>query len=186
MIISTHFKCILYYNECKNYSEIDSISERRNKMAILNDIWNTVISDNFMLRAGEKGMLHPVSWVYVCQENDIEPWINGNEILILYGAGMKCGEQSLVNLVDLCSNCSIAGIMILTGNFIKSIPEAMIQEADKVKMPIIEAPYTIPISRITKEIANMILGQEHNTYNSITAETLYIILEKMGWHLAII
>lgn len=149
-------------------------------MAVLSDIWRTSIAENLTLRAGEKGLSHPVSWVYVCQENEIEPWIQGNEILILYGAGMKCDEQSLVKLVELCSKCRIAGVIALTGNFIKSIPEAMLQKADCLEMPIIEVPYTIPISRITKDIANMILSREHNAKNNIAAETLCTILERKG------
>lgn len=50
-------------------------------MAILNDIWHTVISDNFILRAGEKGMLHPVSWVYVCQMMGYEEIQNSYKLI---------------------------------------------------------------------------------------------------------
>ena len=147
-------------------------------MAVFRDILQTDLADDFIVRAGEAGMSHHVSWVYVCQENDIEPWIGGNEILILYGAGMRCDTDSLVALVRLCDICSIAGIIALTGNFIQTLPDAMLQEADRVGLPIVELSYKIPISKITKILANMILGTDHREQVSPVGKILYRILEK--------
>lgn len=128
-------------------------------MVVVKDMFKLDIAQKFSLRAGEAGLTNHVSWIYVCQENEISPWVQGHEILILYGSGLHCDEESLIKIVAACAQCEIAALLVLTGNFIESIPEKMIEEADRHSIPLIELSYMIPISQITKEIANLIILQ---------------------------
>ena len=128
-------------------------------MVIVKDIFKLDISQNFRLLTGEDGLTNPVSWIYVCRENDIRPWVQGHEILILYGSGIDCDEKSLIQMVEDCVQCEIAALVVLTGNYIEKIPDRMIETARQHAIPLIEVSYTIPISQITKEVANLIILQ---------------------------
>ena len=121
-------------------------------MAEVNDLWKMSVAKHFKLRGGSKGMHHSVSWVYVCQENNIAPWVQGKEILILYGAAMQCDEEHLVQLVRDCKKCDISAILAMVGHFISEIPDRMIEDkSDGVfvikELPIKDTPLVLTFGK---------------------------------------
>lgn len=130
--------------------------------AVVADLFKMEIGQNFKLLAGKNGLNKSISWTYVCQENEISPWVNGHELLILYGAGINRDEKSLLKIVKQCAQKQLSGIIVLVGYFITEIPEKMIKCADEYNIPLIEMPYDIPITKLTKEIGNLILQQNNH------------------------
>ncbi|HWQ79107.1 MAG TPA: PucR family transcriptional regulator ligand-binding domain-containing protein [Anaerovoracaceae bacterium] len=129
------------------------------------DIFSLEIARNFQLRAGRNGLSNPVSWLYICQENEISPWVQGREILILYGPGIRRDEDSLAGIVRECALKKLSAVIVLVGNFITEIPGKMIRTADELNIPLIEMPYTIPISQVTRAIAELIIRDRSRRRN---------------------
>lgn len=126
-------------------------------MAAVKDLWKMNVAKNLKLCAGSKGIQHKIRWVYVCQENDIAPWVQGGEIMIVYGAAMCCDVEHLVQLIRDSHTCEIAAIIILRGKYIQNIPTEMKTAADELEVPLFEISGEIPISCLTKEIADLLL-----------------------------
>jgi hypothetical protein len=163
-------------------------------MTVVSDLWKMHVSEHFTLRAGKEGMDNQISWIYVCQENDISPWVQGNEVLILYGAAVQCDDASMVRFISECRKCGIAAVIVLVGQYIQDVSENVIVRADRERIPLIEISSEVPISCITKEIADLIMDKENpvrrsganvlksvlegNYYNS---ESIWTVLEETGY-----
>lgn len=143
--------------------------------AIVNDLFKLEIGGSLKLLAGKDGLNKPINWFYVCQENLISPWVQGRELMILYGAGIHCDEDSLANIVKECANKKLSGIIVLVGHFITSVPEKMKKYADEYCIPLIEMPYSIPISKVTKQIADLIQTQNSHYHHveDIMCDVIY-------------
>ena len=51
------------------------------------------------LVAGEKGLYRQISWPFICTTSTISQWLHGGELLFISGAGLDCGEESLLSLM---------------------------------------------------------------------------------------
>lgn len=130
--------------------------------ATVNDILTLDIARDFRLLAGEKGLHRSISWIYVCQENEISPWVQGRELMILYGKGIRRDEESLGKIVEECDEKKLSGIIVLVGSFIDAVPPKMLAKADEYGIPLIEMPYNIPITKVTKAVADLLMQENRH------------------------
>lgn len=122
------------------------------------DVLQLDVAKEWKVAAGEDGLSNTVSWFYVCQENEISPWVEGREIMILYGSGIKTDTPDLVRIVDICAQKQLSAIIVLLGHYIHSLPPEMLGEADVKNVPIIIMPVTQPIVHVTKALAELLMG----------------------------
>lgn len=145
-------------------------------MMEVKDLWKMNVAKNLKLLAGSKGAHYKIRWMYVCQENDIAPWVQGGEVMIVYGAAMCCDVEHLVQLVRDSHACGIAAIIIMRGIYIPDIPEEMEEAADELEIPLFEISSEIPISCLTKEIADLLLEKE-SVFHRSGGDVLRTIIE---------
>ncbi len=122
------------------------------------DVLQMDAAKDWQVAAGEGGLSNTVSWFYVCQENEISPWVEGREIMILYGSGIKRDTPNLVRIVDVCAQKQLSAIIVLLGHYINRLPSEMLDEADAKNVPIIIMPITQPIAHVTKALAELLMG----------------------------
>ena len=122
------------------------------------DVLQLDVAREWKVAAGEGGLSNTVSWFYVCQENEISPWVEGREIMILYGSGIKTDTPDLVRIVDICAQKQLSAVIVLLGHYIHSLPPEMLGEADAKNVPIIIMPVTQPIVHVTKALAELLMG----------------------------
>lgn len=126
------------------------------------DILNLDIARDWKVLAGAGGLGKTVSWFYICQENEIAPWVQGRELMILYGSGVKRDTANLVRMVEICAERQISAILVLIGHYFLELPAEMLDEADKLDVPIITMPASIPIGTVTKAVAYMMFSERHS------------------------
>lgn len=113
---------------------------------------------NITLIGGEKGLNRTLTWPYVGQTANVSEWIHGGELLFLTGIGLDNTYSTLNDLVNECVAKHLCGMVILIGSdYIKEIPEFLIDLAEKYKFPLFKMPWNIKLIDVTKEIVELIM-----------------------------
>lgn len=110
------------------------------------------------LIAGEGGLDHIITWVYINQDTSITNWVHGGELVFITGMDNLYAEETLYHLVQECVENATAGVVILINDrFIDRIPPAVISLAEKNDMPLFEMPWNLKLVDVTREIADTII-----------------------------
>lgn len=128
------------------------------------------------LVAGEAGLDRAITWPYVNQTTSIAQWVHGGELVFITGMEASYTSATLLTLIQECYTAGVAGVVMLCHeHYIDHIPESVIQEANKLGLPLYEMPWTIKIVDISKEIANTIMqtGQREHSISDFFFELLF-------------
>jgi len=110
---------------------------------------------------GHAGLEKYIEWIYVaeCFENPLEgiKWLQGGEIIIITGVGIKGNMDILLDLISGISEKNGAGLIVNIGPYIKSISDEVIKLADKLGLPLLTLPWEVKLVEVSKEISNAII-----------------------------
>ncbi len=131
-------------------------------MAILvKDILKLETLKEMKLVGGNMGLEKCIEWVYVseCLEDPLEgiKWLQGGEIVIITGVGIKSDSSVLTKLIEGISKRSGAALIVNVGRYIKEIPKQAIEKADKLELPLFTLPWEVRLVEVSKEISNTII-----------------------------
>lgn len=113
------------------------------------------------LRAGQAALGNPVRWPYVAENEDIAAWVMGGELVFVTGINHPRDEANLLLLVRQAVERATAGLVILTGaEYIQAIPLAVIAEADRLGLPLLEQPYGLKMVVVTQAIGTALVQQQ--------------------------
>jgi hypothetical protein len=114
--------------------------------------------ESITFRAGLTGGQRIVRWPYVAENDSIQAWISGGELVFITGINHCRTEQNLCLLVQEAVNSNVAGMVILTGpEFIQYIPNSVLELANKHQLPVLEQPYSLKMVLVTEVISNAIV-----------------------------
>lgn len=131
-------------------------------MAILvKDILKLETLKKMELVGGCAGLEKSIEWVYVseCLEDPLEgiKWLQGGEIVIITGVGIKSDSSVLIKLIEGISKRGGAALIVNVGRYIKEIPKQAIEKADKLELPLFTLPWEVRLVEVSKEISNTII-----------------------------
>lgn len=131
-------------------------------MAIcVKDIMKLESLSKLKLVAGATGIEKFAEWVYVaeCFEDPLESikWIQGHEIVIITGHGIKGDKDVLVKIIKAINDKKGAALIINIGSYIQNIPERVLKLADELEIPLFELPWEVKIVEISQDICKAIL-----------------------------
>jgi purine catabolism regulator len=106
------------------------------------------------LTAGRKGLRRIVKSVNVMDAPDISDWVREGDILFTTAYLMKDDPAEGVRLLRKLAAKGAAGIGIKLGRFWTSVPEDMLEEADRLGFPLIELPFPFTFSDQMKGLFN--------------------------------
>jgi DNA-binding PucR family transcriptional regulator len=113
------------------------------------------------LRAGQAALGNPVRWPYVAENADIADWVMGGELVFVTGINHPRDEANLLLLVRQAVERATAGLVILTGaEYIHSIPAAVVAEAERLGLPLLEQPYGLKMVVVTQAIGTALVQQQ--------------------------
>lgn len=114
--------------------------------------------ESIIFRAGLRGGQRIVRWPYVAENDSIEPWVSGGELVFVTGINHQRNEENLCQLVREAVNKHVAGMVILTGpQFIQRIPKRVLELANEHHFPLLEQPYELKMVLVTEVISNAIV-----------------------------
>ncbi|HEY5525914.1 MAG TPA: PucR family transcriptional regulator ligand-binding domain-containing protein [Clostridium sp.] len=131
------------------------------------------------LVGGEAGLEKCIEWIYVaeCFENPLDgiKWLQGGEIVIITGVGIKGNMDILMQLIEGISERNGAGLIVNIGQYIKSISEEVIKLADKVQLPLFTLPWEVKLVEVSKDISNALVISriEENSLNNFLSNILF-------------
>ena len=129
--------------------------------------------------AGTSGLDRPVRWVHVAEVIDdireIATWVHGGELLFITGIGIKGNLKTFIELIEKISAKNLAGLVVFIGPYISKIPEEVKELADKLKFPVFELPWEVPLVDVTYNICNYIIRQEkeQKSVNNLVENILF-------------
>ncbi|MDH1728624.1 PucR family transcriptional regulator ligand-binding domain-containing protein [Pseudomonas chengduensis] len=110
------------------------------------------------LRAGQAGRDNAVRWPYVAENEGIADWVMGGELIFITGINHPRDEANLLRLVREGHERVVAGMVILTGaEFIQAIPPSVIEEAERLNLPLIQQPYALKMVVVTQAIGTALV-----------------------------
>ncbi|WP_339486008.1 PucR family transcriptional regulator [Pseudomonas sp. EL_65y_Pfl2_R95] len=114
--------------------------------------------ESLRLRAGAAMQSNPVRWPYVAENSSIAEWIMGGELVFVTGINHPRSEENLLLLVRQAHQRVAAGLVILTGpEYIKQIPQSVIDTAQHLGVPLIEQPYSLKMVLVTQAIGTALV-----------------------------
>lgn len=109
--------------------------------------------------AGKAGLGREVRWVHIWPE--VLPWFHGGELLLTTGHSWPSEPKQQRRIVRELGEAKLAAILFATGRFFPRIPKAILEAAERVGLPILEAPSEIAFTELTEVINREIIRRQY-------------------------
>ena len=96
------------------------------------------------LVAGESAIDKAITGIHATDLPDPTPWMTTGDVLLTAGPTFACDTQVGVRLVEQLAAIESAALCVATGYHIETIPDAMIERAESLKLPVLEVPHDVP------------------------------------------
>lgn len=142
--------------------------------------------------AGEGGLDRAVTTVSVMDALDIYKWMKGGEFLITSGQPLYDDPSYLSVLIQQLKDANAGCLGIKTYRFLESIPQSVLDTANRLSFPLIHIPkeyaFTDIINPVLRELidkqARMLAlsSQIHKCFTelAVTEQSVEVILESLG------
>ncbi|NIF27042.1 PucR family transcriptional regulator [Pantoea sp. Tr-811] len=127
------------------------------------------------VRAGARNLQRTVRWLYVAENEGIAEWVIGGELVFVTGINHPREQANLLRLVEDGDAVGIAGLVILTGGgYIQAIPQAVVERAEQLGLPLIEQPYALKMVLVTHLIGTALvqMGQVRRSRHDLLGQLL--------------
>ena len=134
------------------------------------------------LAVGEDGADAPVRWVHISELPDPTPWLSGGELLLTTGIQLG-GEERQREFVRLLSGHHLAGLGFGTGFDHARLPEALLDEAERLDFPVFEVPYELPFIALTEKAFTRLVNDQYEVLQrgiAIHKRLERLVLEERG------
>lgn len=131
-------------------------------------------ADRLVLLAGKDGLDNIIRWVHYLENPKYIKWIKGGELVIISGA-MINKENEWIEIVNMLYRYKASGIIINLSNYIKKVPQTVINIADNLGIPLFEMAAQIRIVDMSQSICYGIFKEQQrdNLNNNAVLEVVY-------------
>lgn len=130
------------------------------------------------LIGGAGGLDRFISCVDISETPDSYKWLRPNEFLITTGYSIRDNLESQMTLLRSLSQSHGAGLAIKFGRFIGSIPQALVDLANVLDMPLVSLPDNLPFIDITYPLMQRIVNNQ--AQQLAYSEKIYKMLTKVA------
>jgi PucR family transcriptional regulator, purine catabolism regulatory protein len=117
------------------------------------------------LVAGHAGLpaRGPVRWAHISEIPDPTPWLEGGELLLTTGLGIKDSPELQRRLMAGLDARGCAGVGFGLGVCLDEVPPTMVEEANARDLPLFTVPYEVPFIAVTKRVSRHIFDEHYAT-----------------------
>lgn len=108
--------------------------------------------------AGERGLDREVYWITVGEEPDLPEWVFGGELILSTLFAVEPERRG--EYVKRLSDRGVAGIMIKPERFLGTIPESVLESAERESFPVAEVPINVLWSRVLAGFYRHLLAEQ--------------------------
>lgn len=133
--------------------------------------YNTDITYNMELLAGQSGTSNFVRWVHLVEDIEVPDFLHGNELLFVTGIGQqKYGNLDwLVPFAEKMLEKNAAGLCINLGPYIPEVPKELIDFCDEKNLPLYSLPWSVHLIDIIYDFCHRIIANEESEISLGTA-----------------
>jgi purine catabolism regulator len=138
---------------------------------------------NLRLCAGKKAVSNSVRWVHIAEMSDPTRWLKGGELLLTTGLALVGREAEQLAMLQRLIDANLSGLGFGVGFGFKTVPEAMVELAERHDFPLFEVPYNVPFIAITEAVASKIVNEQYSLLQrslAVHEKLTKIVLEEKG------
>ncbi|MFA9430176.1 PucR family transcriptional regulator [Egicoccus sp. AB-alg2] len=120
------------------------------------------------LVAGRAGLDRrgPIRWAHISDTPDPTPWLEGGELLLTTGLGVKDSPQLQERLIAGLAARGVVAVGFGTGVSLDDVPPAMAAACDEHGLPLITVPYEVPFLAVTRRVSRHMFEEHFATLRS--------------------
>src|ERR1700748_127097 len=134
------------------------------------------------LAAGADAAAAPVRWAHISELQDPTPWLSGGELMLTTGIPLDSAAKQRA-FVRILADRNLAGLGFGTGFTHKSLPKALVDEAEKRGFPLFEVPYSVPVLAITEKAFAKLVNEQYEVLQrgvAVQRRLERLVLEERG------
>lgn len=135
------------------------------------------------LLAGGAGARREIRGVHVSELPDPTKWTDPRDLLLTTGMALVRRVDLQRGLVRRLAAHKTAGLAFGIGLFWHSVPQALLDEAEQVGLPVLEVPYEVPFKRIVSYVMDFVSSssaQQLHRRIAVQTHLLQVLLEEQG------
>ncbi len=110
--------------------------------------------------AARAELSRPIRWVHASETRETPTVLKGGELLLTTGMGLPHGDAAATRWLADFDECGIAGLVIELGGAVKTVPAAVVEEAEKRGLPLIALHRKIAFIEAMEVLHQRILGHQ--------------------------
>jgi PucR family transcriptional regulator, purine catabolism regulatory protein len=121
--------------------------------------------------AGHAGVAErgPIRWAHIADAPDPTPWLEGGEVLLTTGIGVKDDPELQRRLVAALARRGVVAVGFGVGVALDEVPAAMRAACDDHDLPLFTVPYEVPFIAVTRRVSHHTFAQHDATLRSAVA-----------------
>lgn len=113
------------------------------------------------LVGGLKGLDRQVQWGRVMETPETARRLRPGELLLTTGFPVKNDQEAQIDLVAAVARGDGAGLVVKLGRYIDEVPPEMIEDADRLSLPLFTIDQEVPWSDLLEPLLERIINAEH-------------------------
>ncbi len=146
------------------------ITEDVKRLLTVKDLFEIKAIDGLKIVAGEKGINNEITIVNIIENPEAFDWLSPNELLLSTGYIFKDNEELQNRIIQELSEINCAGLVIKMKRYFDKLPQNMIDQANKLGLPLLELPFEYTLSKVISIINEKASGR----YDLLNRKTLDI------------
>jgi PucR family transcriptional regulator, purine catabolism regulatory protein len=110
--------------------------------------------------AGEDGLGRLVQRLNIMEVPDVLAWVKPHELLLTTGYPLRNTPEALRHFVGDLDERGLAALAIKLGRYLDTVPDEMLEEADRLGFPVIELPGEAAFDDILNQVLTDILNRQ--------------------------
>lgn len=137
-------------------------------MLTVKDLFEIKSIDGLKIVAGEQGINNEISIVNIIENPEAFDWLSPNELLLSTGYIFKDNEELQNRIIKELSEINCAGLVVKMKRYFDTLPQNMIDQANRLGLPLIELPFEYTLSKVISIINEKASGR----YDLLNRKTL--------------
>ncbi len=105
----------------------------------------------------------PIRWAHIADTPDPTPWLEGGEVVLTTGIGVKDSDDLQRRLVANLTDRDVVAIGFGVGVIVDEVPPAMIAACNEHGMPLFTVPYEVPFLAVTRRVSHHTFEEHYAT-----------------------
>jgi PucR family transcriptional regulator, purine catabolism regulatory protein len=111
----------------------------------------------------------PIRWAHISELPDPTPWLEGGELLLTTGLGVKDSPELQRRFVTGVAGRGVVAIGFSMGVSLDAVPLAMLEASEEHGLPLFTMPYEIPFIAVSRRVAHHAFEEHYATLRSAIA-----------------